>query len=105
MNSLHISPEARNDLLQIRQYIGEELANKTAADALIKKVMKRIRSLSENAMLGASLSAKVGFATHYRYLVCENYLIFYYAEAQDVYIIRVLYGRRDYIRILFGETL
>lgn len=37
----------------------------------------------------------------YRFLVSGNYLIFYRAYGAEVYIDRVLYGRRDYLRILF----
>jgi plasmid stabilization system protein ParE len=41
--------------------------------------------------------------TDYRFQVCGNYLIFYRLEQGTVYIIRVLYGKRDYMRLLFGE--
>lgn len=39
-----------------------------------------------------------------RFLVSGNYLVFYRAYGKDVYIDRVLYGRREYMRILFGDT-
>lgn len=32
-----------------------------------------------------------------------NYLTFYRAYGSDVYIDRVLYGRSNYLRILFGD--
>ena len=40
----------------------------------------------------------------YRFLVSGNYLVFYRAYGKDVYIDRVLYGRRDYMLILFGDA-
>lgn len=40
----------------------------------------------------------------YRFLVSGNYLIFYRACGTEVYIDRVLYGRQDYLRILFDDT-
>ena len=41
----------------------------------------------------------------YRFLTSENYMVFYRVNGQDVYIDRVLYGRRDYLRILFPDLL
>ena len=43
------------------------------------------------------------FGTQFRYLVCGNYTAFYRAEPDAVYVVRILYGRRDFMRILFGE--
>ena len=37
----------------------------------------------------------------YRVLVTGSYLTFYRVRGNEVYIDRVLYGRRDYLRILF----
>ena len=39
-----------------------------------------------------------------RFLVCDSYMIFYHSEKQEVTIDRVLYGRRDYLRVLFDKT-
>ncbi|MEW6623010.1 MAG: type II toxin-antitoxin system RelE/ParE family toxin [Bacillota bacterium] len=43
--------------------------------------------------------------TDYRFLVCDNYLIFYRYEDGIVFVSRILYGRRNYTRILFGDLL
>ena len=51
-----------------------------------------------------ALSGIVGFETDYRYLVCGNYTAFYRVQSETVYIVRVLYGRRDFMRVLFGTT-
>ena len=40
----------------------------------------------------------------YRFQVTCSCLTFYRVYGSDVYVDRVLYGRRDYLRILFGET-
>lgn len=36
--------------------------------------------------------------------VSENYLVFYQVSGKDVYIDRILYGCRDYIRIPSGDA-
>jgi plasmid stabilization system protein ParE len=42
-------------------------------------------------------------AVGYRFLACGNYLAFYRQQDNDVLIDRILYGRRDYLAILFGD--
>ncbi|MGG6311840.1 type II toxin-antitoxin system RelE/ParE family toxin [Paenibacillus macerans] len=53
--------------------------------------------------VGAPLSVIVDLQTEYRYLVCDNYSIFYRYEDGVVYVLRVLYGRRNYMRVLFDH--
>ena len=36
-------------------------------------------------------------------LVCDNYLIFYRCEDGSILVSRILYGRRNYMQILFGD--
>ena len=101
MIEIKFSPDAIDDLLQVKTYIEEELCSAAAAQHTIEKIISRIRMLSEFPQVGTPLSSVVGFDTDYRYLVCGNYLAFYRYEQNQAYIVRVLYERRDYIRILF----
>lgn len=41
MNKLKISPEARNDLVEVKNYISQELYNSEAAVNLIAKITKK----------------------------------------------------------------
>ncbi|MBQ6076727.1 MAG: type II toxin-antitoxin system RelE/ParE family toxin [Clostridia bacterium] len=101
MIEIRFSSEALSDLQQAQNYITEELCSESAAIHTISVIVKRIRTLSEFPEAGASLSAIVGFDTGYRYLVCGNYNVFYLYEHHTVHIMRVLYSRRDFMRILF----
>ena len=109
MNKVVMSPEARNDLIEIEKYITENIGSPEAAKNTVNKVIKNIRKLESFAGIGAPLSSIVDITTDYRYLVCENYLAFYRVESEfgsdkiAVYIDRILYKKRDYINILFGE--
>jgi toxin ParE1/3/4 len=103
MYKLKISPEAKDDLAEIMDYISQELGNPQAAANLASKITKKIRGLSEHPGIGASLSSVLDIQTDYRFLVCTNYLIFYRYEAELVFVSRILYGKRDYMRILFGN--
>lgn len=51
----------------------------------------------------APLSYVTDIESDYRFLTSGNYMVFYRVDWQDVYIDRVLYGRRDYLRILFPD--
>lgn len=101
--NLHVSPAAQQDLQGIRDYITLELDNSTAASNTVSRIARAIRSLGDFPDSGAPLASSIDVSTHYRYLVCGSYLIFYWHEGDDVYVMRILYGRRDYMKILFGE--
>ena len=103
MYKVSFSPEAVDDLKEIKQYIKDELCNEQAAKNTVTKILKKIKLLSDFPESGSSLSAIIGFDTDYRYLVCDNYIAFYRIENKNVLIVRVLYGRRNYMQILFGD--
>lgn len=103
MYKISFSPEAVDDLKEIKQYIKDELCNEQAAKNTVAKILKKVKMLSDFPESGSSLSAIIGFDTDYRYLICDNYLAFYRIENKNVLIVRVLYGRRNYMQILFGD--
>ena len=103
MNKLHLSPEAQEDLSEIKAYIAEDLENPQAALSTVTKITKTIRMLQDHALIGTPLSAVADVNSDYRYLVSGNYMVFYRVAGKDVFIDRVLYGRRDYLRILFAD--
>lgn len=105
MNSLHLSEEAQADLGNIKRYIAEELENPTAALSVVRKITHAIRTLRQSSLVGAPLSSVADVHSDYRFLVSGSYLVFYRVCENDVYVDRVLYGRRDYLRILFEESL
>ena len=103
MIEIKYSVESRNDLAKIKEYISEEFDNPTAAARMVAHITKRIRELKQFPEMGALLSSIVDIESNYRFLVCKNYLAFYRVEGNEVYIVRVIYGGRDYISILFGD--
>lgn len=103
MNKIYLSPEAENDLSEIKKYISEDLENPSAALSMIKKITKNIRMLSEYSLIGTPLSSVTDVQGGYRYLVIDNYMVFYRTDEEKVYVDRILYGRRDYLRILFDN--
>lgn len=104
MNRLLYSPQASSDLHEIRLYINDELQNATAAINVVSKITKKIRSLMDFPHMGAALSSITNIITDYRYLIYGNYTAFYRYDKQSVYVIRILYGRRDFMKIFFSVS-
>ena len=104
MNNLHLSEEAQNDLLEIKAYIEEELLNPSAALATVSRITKSLRILQNHAQAGAPLSSIADIESDYRFIVSGNYISFYRTYGSEVFIDRILYARRDYMRILFGDS-
>ena len=103
MAKVQISPLAQQDLLNIRQYIETELANPVAARRTVERVLKSIRQLEQFPLSGAPLQYN-GADTGYRYVTSGNYVAFYIGTHTTAQVVRVLYGRRDTIRILLGHS-
>ena len=105
MASICYSKAAISDLEQIGDYIADELQSPKAALKLVDKIQDSIDRLADFPLMGSPLSATTGMDTDYRFLVCGNYLAFYRAHGNDVLIDRIMYGKRDYVAILFGNVL
>ena len=103
MSKVHYSREAEHDLKSIKSYFEKGLRSQSAVKKVLREITQRIRTLEEFPLSGRKLSAIVDIETDYRFLGCGNYLAFYRIDGDDVYIGRVIHGRRDFIAILFGE--
>ncbi|MBR3934676.1 MAG: type II toxin-antitoxin system RelE/ParE family toxin [Clostridia bacterium] len=104
MADINFSPDALEDIKEIKAYITDELCSEQAAINTIKKIMKRIRQLEDFPKMGTLLSSIVNIQVPYRFLVCGNYTAFYKIENNEIHITRILYGRRNFMQILFGKS-
>ena len=104
-NKIHYSPESRLDLDDIWDYIVSELQNRSAAERVIDRIIDAVDPLKNFAEMGTPLSSIADIGTDYRFLVSGNYMVFYRVQGNDVYIDRVLYGRSDYMSVLFKDLL
>jgi len=91
------SPLAQQDILEIREYVGKKLKNKSAAQRLVEEIAKGCSLLKEQPMLGMSFQERMNLQLDMRCLVVGNYLVFYKCETQVMKIIRVLDSRTDYV--------
>ena len=103
-NKIHYAVEARRDLDDIWDYIVTDLCNASAAERVVNDILDVVEQLENFSEMGALLASIANVDSDHRFLVSGNYLIFYRVSGMDVYVDRILYGRRDYLRILFGDT-
>lgn len=88
---------AEQDLSDILTYIAAD--RPSAAERLASEMEKKISLLSTNPYLGRIASEDELARLGYRYLVVENYLIFYIVEDRTIYVHRILHGARDYLSL------
>ena len=103
MVEVTVSPLARADMREIADYIAYRLQNPFAALNIIRRLRTAILSLGSYPEMGSSLLVSNKPDCPYRYLVCGSYMVFYHISNDAVRIDRVLYGRRDYLTILFSD--
>lgn len=104
-SKIDYSPRALKDLDEIWDYIEFELCNPSAAQNTVDGIMDKVDGIASFPESGAKLVFENGLDSGYRYVVFKNYLAFYRVRANNVvYVDRVIYGGRDYMRILFPES-
>ena len=95
------TPQSRDDLREVENYISQVLDNPTAARSITQKVLKSTLLLEKNPHLGIELSKKTLRETPYRCLFSGNYGIFYLENGQEIRVIRILDLRTDYLKSFF----
>ena len=101
MFQVDVSPQAAEDLLEIKFYIEKELQNPIAAHNTIKTIVETYEDLAKDPDVGIPVERYVPFPTDYTFVLANNYSIFYRIEGKFVKVIRIMYSRRDFARILF----
>ena len=104
MGKIRYSGAAKNDLEQIGDYIMSESNSPKAALNTVRKIQNSIDRLGTFPQIGSPLSSIADTVSDYRFLVCGNYLAFYRLQGSDVMVDRILHGKRDYMKILFGNA-
>lgn len=103
MYEVELSPQAVEDLKEIKSYIEDELQNPIAAKNTILKIVETYEGLSSSPNSGIPVQKYVSFQTDYRFVLANNYSIFYRTEDSTVKVVRILYSRRDFVKILFDD--
>jgi len=70
---------------------------RTLPNRLLKKIENSLRLLATNPYLGRVPNDAALLDLGYRYLVVQNYLIFYVVEERTIFVHRIVHGARDYL--------
>ena len=103
MMNIVFSPEALNDIEQIKDYLIGQFGDNTATKS-IKKVIKEIKTLEAFPFKGSGVLERYGIDSEYRYISANKNYVFYRVDENKVRVIRILDARRDFLSILFGNN-
>ena len=97
---IKFSSLSERDLDGIFLYINDTLHNPTAAQNTINGIINLAAHLSDFPKIGVVLSMPNSSDLVIRYIVSGNYLIAYVIGTAHLEIVRILYARSDYLRLL-----
>lgn len=101
--TIRYTPETIRALQELRHYISQTLCNPKAATRISKGILDSCSKLKQHPQLGMPLEAKISTPTDLRYLTCEKHIAFYRIDGDVISIARIIDGKQDYLRILFGN--
>jgi len=95
---LEYLPVARQDMIEIAQYISRELSNPMAAEQMAVELVEAGDRLAEIPYASPAYIPIRPLKREYRKLPVQNYLMFYWVNEAEkmVTVARVIYAKRDY---------
>ena len=105
--NLHITKKAEDDLNMAADYIESTLFNPQAADDLLDKADKELSGLAVMPQIHKLVNDPFLNTLGIRFILVNNYMAFFLIDEKEktVYIIRFLYGKRNWIQLLKDEPI
>lgn len=102
MNQYNIrySKEAKQDLIDIKKYIKYNLQEPNIANKLIAKIRKEIENLVNDVAIYNIIDDDFIKKLEIRKIIVDNYIVFYRIKNKTIEIVRIMYGRRNWIALL-----
>ena len=100
--NVRIMKPAQIDLNEIYIHIAEELKNPEAAVRRVSLIDEKIQSLKNDPFRIPLVRDGYLASKGYRMIIAKNHLVFFIIreEIKMISVMRILYGRRDWMRIL-----
>ena len=97
-----ITPDAEEDLLELRNYIADVLLARDTARNYIRTIRKEIGTLSEMPAKYKPVDDEPWHSRGIRRIMANNFFVYYRIDEDRklVYILNVIYARRDQLRML-----
>ena len=104
MNSykIIITPDAEEDLFELRNYIADVLLARDTARNYIRTIRKEIGSLSELPARYMPVDDEPWHSRGIRRIMANNFFVYYRIDEdrKQVFVLNVIYARRDQLRML-----
>ena len=98
--NIEYSKEAKQDLIGIKQYIKYNLQELETAQKLISEIRYEINNLKHNPEIYQIIDDDFIKKIEIRKLIVNNYIVFYRIKKENIEIVRIMYGRRNWIDLL-----
>lgn len=98
--SVSYTEKALSDLDDIYNYIANNLREPQIASKLISRLTKAIDDLSFMAESYHFYTEEPFYSQGMRYFTEGNYCIFYKVQDKTAFVVRILYGARNFINLL-----
>lgn len=97
---LEFTDECIEEITEIYEYIANNLKEDNIAKKLIEKVMDRVLDLANAPELYMKIGKVDRLKREYHRMVVKNYAVLYTIdyEKKTVFISRMIYGRRNYLK-------
>lgn len=97
-----ITSDAEDDIVQLRNYIADVLGAPNTAAAYLRAVRREIGALSEMPARYRPMDEEPWHSRGVRRVLVKNSFVYYRIDeaAKTVYILNVIYARRDQLRAL-----
>ena len=97
-----ITPDAESDLWELRNYIADVLMAPDTAISYIRSIRREIAALSELPARYKSVDEEPWHSRGIRNMISNNFYVYYRIDesVRRVYILNVIYFRRDQLRAL-----
>jgi addiction module RelE/StbE family toxin len=97
---IQFSAEAKKDLTNIFNYIFYSLNEPNIAKKKIEKIKLAIYNLKTNPEIYPIIQEDILSKYDLRKIVIDNHIIFYTVLNNTIYIVRILYARKNWINLL-----
>ena len=97
-----ITPDAENDLIDLRNYIADVLLARDTARNCIHAIRQAIGSLSEMPARYKLADDEPWHSRGIRRIQVKNFFVYYRVDEgeKQVFILNIIYARRDQFRVL-----
>lgn len=96
--------DAEKDIDDIFEYISRNFYSENIAMSTVQKIVNGIKKLANIPDMGISLNKKlerkINPEIEIRMLILDQYLVFYFEDNCEIFIMRVLNARQNYMKFL-----